>query len=141
MQKYRASQGARYFYSFRPCRYFSNVWLTTELAVLENANPSVRQQAGSKGRDTTPGQPNACITNSCEMVTPSPLRTNAMIRVSSRKLYAMSGFTGHLSIRCWMSLSQPGAVVRQGHAPVDTGEQLHLQFFFQSCHHLAGRRT
>ena len=32
---------------------------------------------------------------------------------------------------------QPGAVVRQGHAPVDTGEQLHLQFFFQSCHHLA----
>ena len=32
---------------------------------------------------------------------------------------------------------QPGAVVRQGHAPVDTGEQLHLQFFFQCCHHLA----
>ena len=56
IQKYRASQGARYFYSFRPCRYFSNVWLTTELAVLENASPSVRQQAGSKERDTTPGQ-------------------------------------------------------------------------------------
>ena len=67
-------------------RYSSSVWLTTELAVLENASPNVRQQAGSSGRDTTPGQPNACITSSCEMVTPSPLRTNAMMRVSSRKL-------------------------------------------------------
>ena len=67
-------------------RYSSSVRLTTELAVLENASPSVRQQAGSSGRDTTPGQPNACITSSCEMVTPSPLRTNAMMRVSSRKL-------------------------------------------------------
>ena len=67
-------------------RYSSSVWLTTEFAVLENASPNVRQQAGSSGRDTTPGQPNACITSSCEMVTPSPLRTNAMMRVSSRKL-------------------------------------------------------
>ena len=75
-------------------RYSSSVRLTTELAVLENASPSVRQQAGSSGRDTTPGQPNACITSSCEMVTPSPLRTNAMMRVSSRKLYAIFGFTG-----------------------------------------------
>ena len=96
-------------------RYSSSVWLTTELAVLENASPNVRQQAGSSGRDTTPGQPNACITSSCEMVTPSPLRTNAMMRVSSRKLYEIFGFTGHLSIRCWMSLSQPGVSIMSGY--------------------------
>ena len=47
--------------------------------------PKRPAQAGSSGRDTTPGQPNACITSSCEMVTPRP-RTNAMMRVSSRKL-------------------------------------------------------
>ena len=35
-------------------RYSSSVWLTTELAVLENASPNVRQQTGSSGRDTTP---------------------------------------------------------------------------------------
>ena len=28
-------------------------------------------------------------------------------------------------------------VVGQGHAPVDAGEQLHAQFFFQPRHHLA----
>ena len=39
----------------------SSVWLTTELAVLESASPS--------GRNTAPGQPNARITSSCEMVT------------------------------------------------------------------------
>ena len=96
-------------------RYSSSVRLTTELAVLENASPNVRQQVGSSGRDTTPGQPNACITSSCEMVTPSPLRTNAMMRVSSRKLYEIFGFTGHLSIRCWMSLSQPGVSMMSGY--------------------------
>ena len=96
-------------------RYSSSVRLTTELAVLENASPNVRQQAGSSGRDTTPGQPNACITSSCEMVTPSPLRTNAMMRVSSRKLYEIFGFTRHLSIRCWMSLSQPGVSMMSGY--------------------------
>lgn len=96
-------------------RYSSSIWLTTELAVLENASPNVRQQAGSSGRDTTPGQPNAYITSSCEMVTPSPLRTNAMMRVSSRKLYEIFGFTGHLSIRCWMSLSQPGVSMMSGY--------------------------
>ena len=30
-----------------------------------------------------------------------------------------------------------GAVICQGHAPVDAGEQLHAQFLFQPCHHLA----
>ena len=29
------------------------------------------------------------------------------------------------------------SVIGQGHAPVDAGEQLHAQFFFQPCHHLA----
>ena len=28
-------------------------------------------------------------------------------------------------------------VIGQGHAPVDAGEQLHAQFLFQPCHHLA----
>ena len=31
---------------------------------------------------------------------------------------------------------KPCAVVGQGHAPVDAGEQLHAQFFFQPRHHL-----
>ena len=75
---YPCSASRNVLQRFISCRYSSSVRLTTELAVLENASPNVRQQAGSSGRDTTPGQPNACITSSCEMVTPSPLRTNAM---------------------------------------------------------------
>ena len=36
-----------------PCKYSSKIFDTTELVVLENASPMVRQQEGSRGREIT----------------------------------------------------------------------------------------
>lgn len=82
------------------CKYWSRVWQTTELTVLDKASPMVRQQGGSSGLHASPASfPNASITSSWDTVTPNPFRTKAMMRVSSRKLYRTLGFTEHLDRR------------------------------------------